>query len=240
MPYKDVKKRFGLAIKNWRGRSGISQEELAWRADLHRSYIADIERGARNVSLQSIEKLASAFQVSLATLFTLVGDPSDAAGKPGAPSECAQLVDVLLIASNPRDAALTLEAFRRAHVKNRIQVAPYGAAALEYLTDRATTETRRRGQSRPEVILLDLSLPKSGAMHVLRRIKRDDRTRQIPVVVMAAAGDDAMIEESRRLGAEMHIRKPVDFRRFFEATLRLNWHWALFKAQDGASKSHSK
>jgi CheY-like chemotaxis protein/DNA-binding XRE family transcriptional regulator len=240
MPYKDVKKRFGLAIKNWRARSGISQEELAWRSDLHRSYIADIERGARNVSLQSIEKLASAFEVSLATLFTLAGDASEPAGKPSVPSECAQWVDVLLIASNPRAAALTVEAFRRAHVKNRIQVAPYGAAGLEYLFDGTTAETRRRPHARPQVILLDLSLPKNAAMQLLRRIKRDDRMRQIPVVVLAAAGEDAMIEESRRLGAEMHIRKPVDFRGIFTATLRLNWHWALFKAQDGSSKPHAK
>jgi len=60
MSYADVKKRFGLVIKTWRRKSGISQEELAWRAGLHRSYVADIERGARNASLQSIEKLAKA------------------------------------------------------------------------------------------------------------------------------------------------------------------------------------
>ena len=70
----DVKKRFGLAIKNWRAKSDISQEELAWRAGLHRSYVADIERGARNASLQSIEKLAKAFEVSLSALFHPLGD----------------------------------------------------------------------------------------------------------------------------------------------------------------------
>src|SRR4051812_8742973 len=73
MIYKDVKKGFGLAIKTWRGKSGISQEELAWRAGLHRSYVADIERGARNASLQTIEKLAKALRVSLSTLFQPLG-----------------------------------------------------------------------------------------------------------------------------------------------------------------------
>src|SRR5882762_4168791 len=68
MLYKDVKRGFGLALKNWRGISGFSQEELAWRASLHRSYLADIERGARNPSLQTIEKLAKALKVSLSTL----------------------------------------------------------------------------------------------------------------------------------------------------------------------------
>jgi len=75
MLYKDVRRGFGLAIKNWRGKSGFSQEELAWRASLHRSYLADIERGARNPSLQTIEKLAKALKVSLSTLLQPL-DPS--------------------------------------------------------------------------------------------------------------------------------------------------------------------
>src|SRR5688572_8221447 len=87
MLHKDVKKRFGLAIKNWRGKSGISQEELAWRAGLHRSYLADIERGTRNPSLRSIEKLARALQVSLSTLFEPVGDWPEPMG-----SSAAELV----------------------------------------------------------------------------------------------------------------------------------------------------
>src|ERR1700730_14528049 len=80
MWYEDVKKGFGLAIKNWRDRTGISQEELSWRSGLHRSYLADIERGARNASLKTIEKLAAALKVSLSTLFQpLSGFPPDAA-----------------------------------------------------------------------------------------------------------------------------------------------------------------
>jgi transcriptional regulator with XRE-family HTH domain len=74
MSYADVKKRFGLAIKTWRRKSGLSQEELAWRAGLHRSYVADIERGARNASLQTIEKLARALELSFSTLFEPFGD----------------------------------------------------------------------------------------------------------------------------------------------------------------------
>ena len=74
MLHKDVKKRFGVAIKNWRAKSGISQEELAWRAGLHRTYVADIERGARNVSLESIEKLARALGMSFSALFEPLSD----------------------------------------------------------------------------------------------------------------------------------------------------------------------
>ena len=70
----NVKKQFGLAIKNWRKKSGISQEELAWRAQLHRTYVCDIERGARNPSLESIEKLAKALSLSFSTLFEPLGN----------------------------------------------------------------------------------------------------------------------------------------------------------------------
>jgi transcriptional regulator with XRE-family HTH domain len=74
MSYADVNKRFGQAIKAWRRKSGISQEELAGRAGLHRTYVADIERGARNPSLQSIHKLAMALRVSFSTLFEPFGE----------------------------------------------------------------------------------------------------------------------------------------------------------------------
>jgi transcriptional regulator with XRE-family HTH domain len=78
---ENVKKRFGLALKNWRKKSGISQEELAWRAQLHRTYVSGIETGDRNPSLQSIEKLAQALNLSFSTLFQPLGDSPDAVGK---------------------------------------------------------------------------------------------------------------------------------------------------------------
>jgi CheY-like chemotaxis protein/DNA-binding XRE family transcriptional regulator len=227
MSHKDLRKRFGLVVKNWRARSGISQEELAWRADLHRTYIADIERGARNASLLSLEKLASAFEVSLSTLFTPLGETSEVPGIAVSASECPGSVDILLIEDNPREAALTIEALRTAHVKNRIEVAADRAAALEYLFDGATGGTPRRSATRRHLVLLDLNLPRGGALQLLRSIKRDDRTRRIPVVMLASARDGAKIDESRRLGADIHLVKPIDFRRFFEATLQLKWHWSL-------------
>ena len=71
---RDIRKRFGFALKHWRYQIGISQEELAWRAGLHRSYVADIERGARNASLQTIEKLAEGLKISLSELFEPLGE----------------------------------------------------------------------------------------------------------------------------------------------------------------------
>ena len=76
----DVKKQFGRALKRWRYKVGISQEELAWRASLHRTYVSDIERGERNPSLESIEKLAKALNLSFSTLFQPLGEVRDPAG----------------------------------------------------------------------------------------------------------------------------------------------------------------
>jgi transcriptional regulator with XRE-family HTH domain len=76
----DVKKQFGRALKRWRYKVGISQEELAWRASLHRTYVSDIERGERNPSLESIEKLAKALNLSFSTLFQPLGEVRDLAG----------------------------------------------------------------------------------------------------------------------------------------------------------------
>src|SRR5271168_4531815 len=97
----DVKKPFGTSVRTWRHRLGISQEELAGRAGLHRTYICDVERGARNVSLESIEKLARALEISTATLFTLLPSPGQAA-RPRVTEE--GLVDILFVEDDPRDA----------------------------------------------------------------------------------------------------------------------------------------
>src|SRR5580700_478658 len=113
----DVKKPFGAAVRAWRGRLGISQEELAGRAGLHRTYICDVERGARNVSLESIEKLAHALEIPTARLFS--GDP--ATGEPGAPGLGGEtLVDILFVEDNPRDAALAVKALKA--MTNLVQV----------------------------------------------------------------------------------------------------------------------
>jgi len=218
---KDVKREFGLSIKDWRAKLGISQEELARRASLHRSYIADIERGVRNASLRSIEKLAKAFNVSLSVLFRPLDEQWDSVG---ASPESGQPVDILLVEDDPNDVELTLRAFQEARVSNRIRVASDGAKALEYLLGAGN-----RSQNHPQVVLLDLKLPKVDGMEVLHRIKSDTRTRTIPVIVLTASQTGQEILESKRLGAEFYIVKPVDFSRFCEVTSRLSYYWRLYR-----------
>jgi len=220
----DVKQIFGAAIRSQRTELHMSQEELADRAGLHRTYISDVERGARNLSLESIERLARALELSVSVLFARAAN--------GAGSE--QLVEILLVEDNPHDAALTVRAFRKARITNVLHVAHDGAEALEFLFATGTHEDRAH-RPLPGVILLDLNLPKLDGLEVLRRIKADKRTQQIPVIVLTASNHDRDIAACRRLGVESYIIKPVGFQNFSEVTPHLRLDWALKKPSNGGA-----
>jgi CheY-like chemotaxis protein len=218
-----IEKRLGLSVKNWRSRLEIPQDELARRAGFHRSYISDVERGSRNVSLKSIEKLAGALGISVLTLF------ADMDSKSGSdPLRNDEMVDILLVEDNENDLLLTMQALKTANLTNRIFVVRDGAAALDYLF--CTGEfAYRHINDQPQVILLDLNMPKIDGLEVLRRVKADARTRAIPVVVLTSSKHDSAITTCKRLGAETFIAKPVDFQNFSAMTLKLSLQWALLK-----------
>jgi CheY-like chemotaxis protein len=222
MTATDLRHLFGATIKSQRGERGISQEELAERAGLHRTYISDVERGARNLSLDSIEKLAGALQLSIVHLFQAVTSEV----RPAA------LVDILIVEDEPRDLELTLRAFGKAKLANPVHVVRDGAEALDFLF--ATGQHGgRKNRPLPGVILLDLNLPNIPGLKVLRRIKADPRTQEIPVVVLTVSNHDRDIAECRRLGAESYIVKPVGFQNFSEVTPHLRLEWALKKPARG-------
>lgn len=214
----DLRALLGTAIKSGRSQLGISQEELAYRAGLHRTYVSDLERGARNPSIESIEKLARALQVSVSMLF------QQATGAMGA----KQLVEILLIEDDPRDVKLTLDAFEKAQITNPVHVVSDGIEALDFVfatgpyADRSDTH-------QPKIILLDLDLSKINGREVLREIKGDQRTQDIPVIILIDPKRDFDINECRRLGAEAYIVKPVDFQNLNEVTPRLHLAWMLVK-----------
>jgi CheY-like chemotaxis protein len=219
----DVKKPFGTAVRKWRGRLGVSQEELAGRAGLHRTYICDIERGARNVSLESIEKLARALEISTATLFSY--EP------PSSPAEPKRfggegLVEILFVEDDPRDAEITIKALKG--ITNRLQVVRDGQAALDFLFCEGEFASRQPSR-RPQLILLDLRLPKIDGLEVLRRIKSVPETSSIPVVVLTGSDRDRDIQASKRLGAAGYIAKPVDMSNLTHVTPILRFQWALLK-----------
>jgi CheY-like chemotaxis protein len=196
----------------------MSQEKLAERAGLHRTYVSDVERGARNPSIGSVEKLAQALQVSVSKLFEY------ATGANGT----KELVEILLVEDNPRDVTLTQRAFQKAQITNPLRVVSDGAEALDFLF--ATGSYAHRGSDdHPKVILLDLNLPGIGGLEVLRQIKSDPRTQHIPVIILTVSNRDRDIDECRRLGAETYIVKPLGFQKFSEVTPRLRLAWVLVK-----------
>jgi CheY-like chemotaxis protein/DNA-binding XRE family transcriptional regulator len=223
-----ITSRFGAAVRSLRHRLCISQETLAERADLHRTYIVDVEGGARNVSLKTMERLARALEVSNATLLLQAGDPAVLAELAGQTSSTGEYVDILMVEDNREDVELTLQGFKQARITNSVQVVHDGQEALDFLfcTGRFA---RRLIQDQPYLVLLDLNLPKIGGMEVLRRIKADKRIRSIPVVVLTASRSGQELDECLRLGAEAFIVKPVDFQTLSKTTPLLNLDWALLK-----------
>jgi CheY-like chemotaxis protein len=219
----DVRKPFGAAVKSWRSRLRISQEELAGRAGLHRTYVCDIERGARNVSLVSIEKLARALEIPTATLFSY----EPAGGSPGTPRWTGQeLVDILLVEDDPHDSKLALEGL--AGMTNKVQAVRDGPAALDFLFCQGEFAQRQPSQ-RPQLILLDLGLSRMDGLEVLRRVKSDQRTASIPVVVLTGSARDRDIQASKRLGAAAYIVKPLGMLNLAQVIPVLRLQWALVK-----------
>jgi two-component system response regulator len=128
----------------------------------------------------------------------------------------------LLVEDNPDDEALTLRAFKKSDIRNEVVVLRDGAEALAYLFP-GNGDT----VPRPALILLDLNLPKVGGLEVLRRMRADERTQMIPVVVLTSSKLDEDILDSYRNGANAYVRKPVNFSDFAEAVRTLGVFWLL-------------
>ena len=221
----DAKKTFGTSVKAWRKRLGFSQEELAERADLHRTYVSDVERGARNLSLESMTRIAEALRISVAELFP-PEHPNGNAGNAGN-GHSQRLVDILLVEDNGDDVELTMHAFKKVRFANRIHVVSDGQQALDFLFCEGEYANRRT--EHPQMVLLDLYLPKVSGLEVLRRLKAEERTRDIPVVILTISQVFSDFAECQRLGAETYIIKPLNFQRLSQVTPRLQLDWALLK-----------
>jgi len=133
---------------------------------------------------------------------------------------------ILLVEDNPDDEALTLRALRKNKVANDVVVARDGAEALDYLfaTGRFAGRDPREV---PQVVLLDIRLPKVDGMEVLRRIRQDERTRYVPVVILTSSKEEQDLVNGYKLGANSYVRKPVDFDQFVEAARHLGLYWLV-------------
>lgn len=129
---------------------------------------------------------------------------------------------ILLVEDNPDDEALTLRALRKNNIKNEVVVARDGAQALELLLQDAHERSRL-----PEVVLLDLKLPKLDGIEVLRRLRAEERTRMLPIVILTSSREEQDLLASYRLGANSYVRKPIDFDQFTEAVRQLGLYWLV-------------
>jgi len=132
---------------------------------------------------------------------------------------------ILLVEDNPDDVDLTIRAFRKANISNEVVVARDGVEALDYLFGTGAHAGKTNGL--PQVVLLDLKLPRVDGMEVLQRIRGDPRTRFLPVVVLTSSREEQDLVRSYELGASSYVRKPVDFKEFMDAARQLGLYWLV-------------
>ena len=133
---------------------------------------------------------------------------------------------ILLVEDNPDDVKLTLRALKKSNILNEVVVAQDGVEAVDYLFGTGKY-AGRDARVTPQLVLLDLKMPKMDGLVVLQRLRGDERTKLMPVVVLTTSSEDKDRVESYKLGANSYIRKPVDFEQFVEAVRQLGLYWLV-------------
>jgi two-component system response regulator len=132
---------------------------------------------------------------------------------------------ILLVEDNPDDVDLTLRAFKKANITNEVVVARDGVEALDYLFGTGAHAAKKH--ELPQVVLLDLKLPRVDGLEVLQRIRGDARTKFLPVVVLTSSREEQDLVRSYQLGVSSYVRKPVDFTQFMDAARQLGLYWLV-------------
>ena len=135
-------------------------------------------------------------------------------------------IEILLVEDNASDAEMTIRALKKNSLGNKIMHLKDGADALDFLFAEGAYTGRDMG-SRPKVILLDLKMPKVNGIEVLTRIKTDERTQKIPVVILTSSSEDPDIQTCYALGANSYVVKPVEFEQFYKAISNLGLYWII-------------
>lgn len=149
----------------------------------------------------------------------------------------AALSTILLVEDNADDEALTLRALKKNNITNEVVVARDGAEALDYLFGTGAYNGRDTS-SLPQVMLLDLKLPKIDGLEVLERIRADKRTKLLPIVILTSSNEEQDRMRGYDLGANSYVRKPVDFGQFIEAVKNLGLYWLLLNERPPAIRTH--
>ena len=150
----------------------------------------------------------------------------------------AELKRILLAADNPKDVELTLTALDEHNLANEVVVVNDGAEALDYLYRRG--KFSMRADNDPAVVLLDLKMPKVDGLEVLRTIKKDDKLKTIPLVILTSSREEKDLVESYKLGVNAYVVKPVNFQQFIEAVKELGAFWAVINEPPPGSVRKAK
>lgn len=132
---------------------------------------------------------------------------------------------ILLVEDNPDDVKLILRSLKKNNIANKVVVTRDGTEALDYLF--ATGAYEGQGVAKPAVILLDIKLPKVDGLEVLARVRKDERTRRLPVVILTSSAEEKDLARSYDLGVNSYVRKPVEFEEFAKAVTQLGLYWLL-------------
>lgn len=143
---------------------------------------------------------------------------------------------ILLVEDNPDDVELTMRALKKNNIQNEVVVAKDGAEALDYLFATGSHSGRNTGVM-PQIVLLDLKLPKVSGLEVLERLRADNRTKLLPVVILTSSKEEQDLVDGYSRGANSYIRKPVDFNQFTEAVRQLGLYWLLLNEPPPVQKA---
>ena len=216
---RDLLSNLGSVVKERRQELGFSQEELAERSGLHRTYITDIERGVRNITLKSATKVADALELSLTSIFAKVERDHEFGSQEGLES-----LGILLVDNDPHQLEFMTNALKENGVVNPIFRAKTGGEALELMLGPSQAD-----KPRPGVILIDLRLPDMNGFDVIRKLRSDARTKSIPVAVLSSSRSGEEDREGKALGVKAFITKPVYFSEFSVVMSQLGFRWLLTK-----------
>ena len=146
---------------------------------------------------------------------------------------------ILLVEDNADDEALTMRALGKNNITNKIVVARDGVEALDYLFGTGTYAGRDTSMQ-PELILLDLKLPKVDGFEVLKKLRADERTKLLPVVILTSSNEQQDVANGYGLGANSYVRKPVDFQHFVDAVLQLGLYWLVLNERPAADSGSGR
>lgn len=230
---KTFQARFGAVVRSQRLSAGLSQEELAHRSGLHRTYVTDVERGARNPSLNSIKKLSDALGMPLGGLFGLVEEADRREHQVSASSHQEsssqhEPAEILVAAENSSDADTVIRVLGENNIASHIHAVRDGAEAMDYIFCTGAYK-KRDFLKTPDLILLHLRLSKVDAFTILAKIRDNPLTRPIPVVALGAQSDQDLARAQQH-GVTEFIVAPFDFPKLAHASAQLGLQWMLVKA----------